>query len=271
METQVIASAGLGLRPLVGAGAGHSPTAVCWSCPSSPHCSHGAIGQLCADSLCHSHRQRVGCWQPRSQGTINSSTAFIGNYCWRSHISSEPKFQEKKLFLCNCCLNVGRCPMEQFAAMWLGGEREKKKSRTSPSHIQHPEHATCRSALRLLTFLIHNKIRVPPGHLRFSAAQPSTGAKGAQGAAQPSAGVWNYRTHICLWTWASWWAGDLIKLEQTSCNQIQQLCYHCWVQNHTRWHLRKIQVGLPDSSPEIKAQQCSPERSTLGKAQPKGF
>lgn len=127
METQVIASAGLGLRPLVGAGAGHSPTAVCWSCLSSPHCSHGAIGQLCADSHCHSHRQRVGCWQPRSQGTINSSTAFIGNYCWRSHISSEPKFQEKKLFLCNCCLNVGRCPMEQFAAMWLGGEREKKK------------------------------------------------------------------------------------------------------------------------------------------------
>lgn len=73
--------------------------------------------------------------------------------------------------------------MEQFAAMWLGGERGKKKSRTSPSHIQHPERATCRSALRLLTFLI-NKIHVLLQDTCTSVQHSHPlGPRGAQGAA----------------------------------------------------------------------------------------
>lgn len=95
---------------------------------------------------------------------------FIGNYRWRSHISSGPKFQEKKLFLCNCCLNVGRCPAEPLTAMWLGGGKQDKgkKSRTSPSCIQHPEHATCRSALTSLLFNPWNT-SVSLGHVHFGA------------------------------------------------------------------------------------------------------
>lgn len=40
---------------------------------------------------------------------------------------------------------------------WEGGVLEGggNKTRTSPSHIQHPEHATCRSALTLLSFWVH--------------------------------------------------------------------------------------------------------------------
>lgn len=91
------------------------------------------------------------------------------------------------------------------------GEGKKKKSRTSPSHIQHPEHATCRSALRLLTFLI-NKIHVLLQDTCTSVQHSHPlGPRGAQGAAWCSQLGFGTADHTYHWILASGWVGDLIK------------------------------------------------------------
>lgn len=81
----------------------HRPTNAHTPQPTSPSLKIFLQQLLCARSWA---RLLYGC----RCLTVNSPAAFIGNYCWRSHISSEPKFQEKKQLLCNCRLNVGRYP-----------------------------------------------------------------------------------------------------------------------------------------------------------------
>lgn len=52
---------------------------------------------------------------------------------------------------------------------WEGKKKKKVKSRTSPSPIQHPEHATCRSALTLLSFSVHKNIKISLRRMCFGA------------------------------------------------------------------------------------------------------
>lgn len=85
-----------------------------------------------------------------------------------------------------------------------------------------------------------------------------------------AARVWNCRTHTYHWILASGWVGDLIKskLIVTRHNNFVITAGHSFTPGGTS---EKFRLVLLAASPEIKTQQSNPERSTLGKAQPKGF